>query len=293
MRDAQAVVLGDKIYLGGGNGSEGPLSKLLIYNVKEDSWDVLNTPTHSYSLVVYRSKLVLVGGVDPIHNTVSRQIWVLDENHCWINSHPSMLIERYGASAVSVGNHLIVAGGDKGGTSGRLDVVDVYDGQQWRRVQSLPKTCSRMKSVVHEDVWYLAGGLGQGKKVFYTSLKSLSVTTHSEDEQELVWKTLPDAPLQYSTPVSFGKQLTTVGGLYKSAIYVYSHPIKTWVCVGDLPVAYSFVCSLVLPMTDELVMVGRKSHLGISSHVFRTKVQGKFTGHTFYRQTYVATEFTR
>ena len=290
MRDAQAVVLGDKVYLGGGDGSEGPLSKLLIYDFAKDSWDTLDTPTQSYGLAVYHSKVVLVGGVDPIHNTVSKQIWVLDEKHCWTKCPYSMPKERFGASAVSIGNHLIVAGGDKGGIDGRLDVVDVYDGQQWRTAQSLPKTCSRMKSVVHEGVWYLAGGVGQDLKVFYTSLKSLIAAASCSaaavgDEPELVWKTMADTPLQGSTPVVFGKQLTTVGGLYTSAIYVY-HPNKTWVRVGDLPVAFSFVCSLVLPTTGELMMVGGKSRKEISSHVFRTKIQGKYLQALHYVQVF-------
>ena len=278
MRDAQAVVLGDKFYLGGGDTFDGPSSELLIYNFSNDSWDRLSTPTHSFSLTVYHSQLVLVGGVHPTYNTVMGQLWILDEEErCWINRLPRMPMERFAASVVSYGNHLIVAGGDNGAMFGRLDVVDVYDGQEWRRVQSLPKTCSRMKSVVHEGFWYLAGGVGQGKKVFYTSLESLIATTHSEgDVPELVWQTLADTPLENSTPAIFGKQLIMVGGLYTSAIYVYTHRIKTWVRVGDLPVAYSFVCCLVLPITGELVMVGGKSHYGVSSHVFKTKIQGKF-----------------
>ena len=276
MRDAQAVVLRDKVYLGGGDGPEGPSSKLLIYDFSKDSWDMLDTPTQQYSLAVYRSQLVLVGGVDPFHNVVSKSWWSLDEKLRWTERFPSVPMERFRASVVSDGNHLIVAGGDKGGVFGRLDVVDVYDGQEWRRVHSLPRTCSRMKSVVHEGFWYLAGGVGQDHKVFYTSLESLIASTHSAAVgDDPVWKTLPDAPFQYSTPVIFGKQLTTVGGSYTSAIYVY-HPIKSWVHVGDLPVAFSFVCSLVLPTTGELVMVGGRSRREISSHVFRTKIQGKF-----------------
>jgi len=173
-------------------------------------------------------QLVLVGGVDPFYNGVSKRWWSLDEKHHWTERFPSMPIERFGASVVSDGKHLIVAGGDKGGVFGRLDVVDVYDGQEWRRVQSLPKTCSRMKSVVHEGFWYLAGGVGQDHKVFYTSLELLIASTHSTTVgDDPVWETLPDAPFQCSTPVIFGKQLTTIGGLYTSAIYVYL-PIKRW-----------------------------------------------------------------
>ena len=273
MRDAQAVVLGDKVYIGGGDTPTGPSSDLLIYDFKEDSWERIKTPTQLYSLAVYRSQLLLVGGIVCSHNTVTDKIWVLDKERQWDSSAIlAMSTERVGTSAVGVGNHLIVAGGDKGGLNGRLNVVEVYDGHKWRTVQPLPRSCSRMKSVVDEGFWYLAGGVDQGKKVFYASLEDL--TALESPKQTGVWVVLPDAPLERSTPVIFGMQLTTVGGLYRSAIHAYSHRTRSWVPVGKLPVAYGFSCSVVLP-NGELLMVGGKTHHGISSDVFRTKLQGK------------------
>ena len=273
MRDAQAVVLGDKVYLGGGDAPDSPSTDLLIYDFTEDSWDKLSTPTQWYSLAVYRSQLVLVGGLDPLHNTVTNKLWVLGNKHEWIDSTiPAMPTERFGASAMSVDKHLVVAGGNKGGNDGHLNVVEVYDGHEWRRIQSLPQSCSGMKSVVDEGFWYLAGGEGQGKKVFYASLDSL--TALEGVKQKIVWEILPEAPIERSTPVIFGMQLTTVGGFSKSAMHAYSHCTKTWVHVGDLPVAYSYVCSLVLP-NQELLMVGKKAQAEITLHVFRAKIQGE------------------
>ena len=282
MRDAQAVVLGDKVYIGGGHTPTGASSDLLIYDFKKDSWDTINTPTQSYSLAVYHSQLLLVGGVVCSHNTITNKIWVLDRKKidepedCWDASLiPTMPTERFGTSAVGVGNHLIVAGGDKGGLDGRLNVVEVYDGHKWRTVQSLPRRCSQMKSAVHEGFWYLAGGVDQGRKVFYASFEDL--TAPDRAEQNGVWVVLPDVPLERCTPVIFGMQLTAVGGLYRSAIHAYAHRTRSWVPVGKMPVAYGFSCSTVLP-NGELLMVGGKTHHEISSHVFRTKLKGKSAG---------------
>ena len=278
MRDAQAVVLGDKVYIGGGHTPTGPSSDLLIYDFKRDSWDIIKTPTQLYSLAVYRSRLVLVGGVVCSHNTITNKIWVLDRKEvdeledCWDASLiPTMPTERFGTSAVGVDNHLIVAGGDKGGLDGRLNVVEVYDGHKWRTVQSLPRRCSQMKSAVHEGFWYLAGGVDQGRKVFYASFENL---TAPENAGLKAWEILPEAPFEGSSPVIFGMELTTVGGRFKSAIHAYSNYTKSWVHVGNLPVAHGFFCSIVLP-NRELLMVGGKTHHDISSHVFRTKLQGK------------------
>ena len=273
MRDAQAVVLGDKVYIGGGDTPTGPSSDLLIYDFKKDSCDIINAPTQSYSLAVYCSQLVLVGGVVWSYNTVTNKIWVLDKEYQWdLSLIPAMPTERFGTSAVSVGYHLIVAGGDKGGIIGsRLDVVEVYDGHKWRTVQSLPRPCSRMKSAVDEGFWYLAGGVDQGRKVFYASFENL---TAPENAGLKVWESLPEAPFEGSSPVIFGMELATVGGRFKSAIHAYSNHTRSWVPVGNLPVAHGFFCSIVLP-NRELMMVGGKTHHEISSHVFRTKLQGK------------------
>ena len=70
MCDARAVVQGKKVYMGGGDTAEGPSAELLIYDITKNSWDRINTPTQWYSLVIYRSQLVLVGGVEPAFNAV-------------------------------------------------------------------------------------------------------------------------------------------------------------------------------------------------------------------------------
>ena len=137
---AQAVVLGNKVYIGGGNfGPElASSNKLLIYDFTEDSWDTLDTPTERYTLAIYHSQLVLVGGMYPETGRATNQLWVLDQPNQWTQLLPPMRTERYQASAVSMDDHLIVAGGCVDIDS-LLDVVEVYDRKSWRFVQSLPK----------------------------------------------------------------------------------------------------------------------------------------------------------
>ena len=276
MHGAQAVVQGNKVYMGGGDTAEGPSAELLIYDYTSDFWGRIDTPTQWYSVATYRSQLVLVGGVEPLFNAVMNKLWVLDKGDWNESAIPPMTTERFRSSSVSVGDHLIVAGGDKGGNDGRLDVVEVYDGHKWRTVQSLPQSCSQMRSVVDGGLWYLAGGVGQGTKVFYASLKSLTAT--QKVESKLVWENLPDGPIEHSTPVIFRKQLTTVGGVtgnsFSSAIRAYSRDTKTWERVGELPVTNGFVCVLALP-NGQLLMAGGKTRTEISSRAFRTRIQGE------------------
>ena len=139
-------------------------SSLFVYNITRDSWDTLDTPTEGYALVTYLSQLVLVGGTDPATGWPTNQLWVLNNNDNWTQPHNPMPTSRLGASAVSVGKHLIVAGGF--GDLNSLDVVEVYDGHQWKRAQYLPRACYWMKSALHKGNWYLVGGVDQYREVF-------------------------------------------------------------------------------------------------------------------------------
>ena len=272
MYNAQAVLLGYNVYIGGGSIYSGLSSELLVYDFTKDLWKKLYTPTQWYALTTYHSQLVLVGGRDATTWKTTNQLWVLDEQCQWIQPLPAMTIKRYQASAVSVGDYLIVAGGCGGPCAGDLDGVEVYDGNKWRQIQSLPRKCSSMKSALLEGNWYL---VGQHYEVYHTSLKGLIASSHSEEAgQTSVWKKLPDVPLKWSTPAKFLNQLITVGrGQSGSAIHAYSPSLNSWVHVGDLPVACYSTCTLLLP-TEELLVVGEETQYKLSSLSFRVKVRG-------------------
>ena len=285
MSDAQAVLLRNKEYIGGGACdlfAESPASLLFRYDFTDDSWDLLvETPTEGYVLTTYKSQLVLVGGKDPTTGKISNQLWVMDEQQWdpeqqyWAQPLPPMTTKCSRASAVSVDHHLIVAGGlnDK---LDRLNVVQVYDGHHWKRVQPLPKAGYFMKSALLDGIWYLTGGGEQEKEIYCASIHSLIATTSSKRaKQASVWKELPNVPLEWSTPIVIEKQLAVVGGYtYSSAIHVYSQSTNSWVHVEDLPVACYSTCTLVLP-TGELLVVGGKTKLELLSQAFRAKIEGE------------------
>ena len=273
--NAQAVVLGKKVYLGGGSMNPMLPPRLLIYDFTEDSWDTIDTPTQWYALATYHSKLVLVGGRNLNTKEATNQLWVLDEQNRWTQPLPPMTTKRYKASAVSLGNHLIVAGGQGGSHACPLDEVEMYDGHQWKKVESLPRACTWMKSTLHEGKWYLAGGKRQGNEVYQTSLESLIATSEGAG-QTSVWKKLPDAPLELSATVMFRDQLITIGGgkPLSSAIHAYSPSTNSWVHVGDLPDDCHSTCAVVLP-TGKLLVVGGENESGLLHCPFRADVGSK------------------
>ena len=177
--NTQAVIVNYKVYIGGESINSGSaLSRLLIYDFTKDSWDKLDTPTQWYALTTYHSQLVLVGGRDATTWITTNELWALDEQHKSTEPPPPMKMKRYQASAVSVRDYLIVAGGCGGPYAGDLDGVEVYDGNKWRQIQSLSRKCSSMKSALLEGNWYL---VGQCYEVYHTSLKGLIASSHSEE----------------------------------------------------------------------------------------------------------------
>ena len=260
-------MLKNKVYFGGGfTESRATATKFYIYSPMVDKWATLPSPTRYSALATYNSQLVLVGGM--ASSTVTNQFWVLqDDERTWRQPLPDMPTARYAASAINHHNYLIVAGG-KDSNRTETDVVEVYDGHQWMRTDSLPKCCSSMRTTFHNGNYYLMGGSNQGHSVFCASLQSLiakttqqSLTSLSSDGRKSAWETLLDVPYHYSATTILGAALVAVGGYgssgtHMSSLHMYS-PLTnvSWLHVGEMPVAVCATCTITLP-TGELMVIG-------------------------------------
>ena len=283
MRDAQAVVLNNKVYISPTDvldptGMTGFDSNIIcIYDVSGNSWKEIKSATSQHALAVYNNQLVLIGGIHHTSHALTNELWVLQEE--WTQSLPPMPTKRCNASAVGIGSHLAVAGGHEPGRFSVLpsahvfDTVEIYDGQEWKAAKSLPKPSYRMKSVLQGDTWYLMGGKEQGQEVYYASLMYLIATTNPQIAIP-VWKNLPGVPFENSTPAVFMNELIAIGGKesvdlppqfsalqslqpprFTSKIHAYSTSTQSWVHVGDMPAAYCSTCATTLP-SGEFFLVG-------------------------------------
>ena len=275
MRDAQSVLMGHNVIVGGGwtSGDYTANATVYIYDINRDYWGIHSmAPTYRSALTTYRSQLVLAGGKEVASGRVTNSVRVF-ENGEWCPSIPAMTVARHGSSAVSREQHLIVAGGYS--TVGDYtDIVEVFDGRSWSTAQSLPQGCGYMQSVVYNDVWYVCGGGGQGREVYSAPLQSIVESTR--DTQSTVWTKLPPTPHWYSSIAIFGQQLLTIGGYppHTSAVHVFSPHSLSWPHVGDLPVALHSTSSLTLP-NGELMTLGGNTGLQDSDRVFIGQLEGK------------------
>ena len=130
MHNAQSVLMGHNVIVWGGVASDGHTSDatVYIYDVNRDYWGIHSIASTRWSaLTTYRSQLVLAGGWEVASDCLTNSVHVF-ENGEWCPSIPAMSVARHGASAVSRGQHLIVAGG---GTivGGYIGIVEVFDGR--------------------------------------------------------------------------------------------------------------------------------------------------------------------
>jgi hypothetical protein len=288
--DAQAVWLGDKLYVGGGwtKGSGNDKARLYIHTLTTDTWSHIDTPVYFFALTTYHSQLVVLGGREiefdeySFDEPVTNKLWTLAENNQWREKLPPMTTRRQRASAVEFADCILVAGGEDDSDKCRnIDIVEVYNGHHWAKAQCLPTICYDMKSTVLNGHWYLMGGEGQGREVYYASLDSLVASCRpSEQLLPFVWKRLPNVPHARPSTAVFGNRLMAVGGGYpspSSSIHAYSLHTQSWVHVGDIPDRLDSTCTAVLP-TGDLMVIGGYSNAHIESCVHKASL--KFNGNS-------------
>ena len=273
----QSVLMGHNVIVGGGvtPGDSTADATVYIYDINRDYWGIHSiAPTYLSALTTYRSQLVLAGGKEVASGSVTNSVRVF-ENGEWCPSIPAMTVARRGASAVSRGQHLIVAGGYS--TVGDYtDIVEVFDGRSWSTAQSLPQGYVYMKSVVYNDVWYVCGGTGLVREVYSAPLQSIVESTR--DTQSTVWTKLPQTPHHYSSIAIFGQHLLTIGGggpHTSSAVHAFSPHSQFWPHVGDLPIALHSTCSLTLPNGELMTLGGDTGRIELSDRVFIGQLRGK------------------
>ena len=286
MQHAQAVVVGNKVYVGGGmtTGSEGD-TNIYVFDHTIERPPVTSIPTPGptrwSTLATFDSQLVLAGGtIDSVKAT--NELWALrDDGYTWEQPFPPMPQACWGASAVSSGDHLLIAGGvgsDHPLTT--LDTVQIYSAssKMWVLSKPLPKCCYFMKSTLLDGDWYLAGGRWQYRKIFHASLESLIETSRKKE----IWKSLPDTSRRCCSISACHGQLIAVGGVIYSGpsreIQIYSTKKRSWIDVEHLPHHCDSTCTIVLPMEKiptrppDILLIGGNTHSEYQCHEFSNRV---------------------
>ena len=268
---SQAVVMGEKVYIGGGLDETSGGAQVFQYDPSLDKWSSLppNNVTW-FAMVEFMGNLITVGGL--IHNetAVTGDVYCFNEqSQKWEEFLKPMLSARYYHSAATTQSAVVTSGGFtvKDDVPLPSATVEVYSSEtsQWHTADPLPVPCWVMTSVTIADTWYQLGGNGPQNgmsTVLYAPLTALIQKATSPTQQSAshmsVWKTLPDTPLLGSAAASLSGNLVAVGGYddisVSPAVYNFLPDTNSWVRVtGDLPEP-RYNCTAVLLSTNQVLV---------------------------------------
>ena len=147
---AQAVVVGGKVYIGGG-GAEGSHYKILEYTIEGGQWREIETPVRQFGMAAVNDQVIITGGVNR-GVSLTNQVWVLDSlTNTWTQPFPAMPTARWMTSAVGYKRWVLVVGGH------RKKCVEVLDtkSKQWYTASPLPSDALRPSPTVIQDTLYV------------------------------------------------------------------------------------------------------------------------------------------
>ncbi len=172
-----------------------------------------------------------------------------------------MPTHRYWPSSVSGGSPevLVVAGG-RGSHGEDLDVVEVLLNDHWTTADSLPSSCSNMRSTFHEGNFYFTGGANKEKILFICTLESLLASASNGRTTPLtIWRTVT-TPTGIEAIASYLSNLIGIDDF--STVSSYSNRTKKWIettSEGDGPAKkYNIFIATAVLTTGQLVMANTK-----------------------------------
>ena len=278
MNRPQAVVMGEKVYIGGGlpGDDKHDTFRVFQYDTSGDEWSRLPPcQVVFFAMAQFTGNLITVGGRIVGGGFTGKVYCFRKESQKWEEFLEPMPTGRTHLSVATTQSAIVASGGMTGVRDGKpvpSVTVEVYSSEtsQWHTADPLPVPCGAMTSVTIADTWYQLGGLGADGKslttVLYAPLTTLTQKatspTHQSASHTSVWKTLPDTPLKWSTAASLSGSLLAVGGYNDKippspAIYVFFPLTSSWVRVttGDLPEP-RYACTAVQLSSNQLLVLG-------------------------------------
>ena len=272
---AQAVVMGESVYVGGGEAGH----KVCQCSWRRGVWSTLpECPVRRFGLTQFMGRLTTVGGVDQARSRTACVYEFVSESQRWQESLPPMPTARSSVTVVARPSSspkppaIVVCGGR--GDGGVLNTVEVYchSTSQWHAAEPLPTPLWGLTSASVGDTTYLLGGVDRmyrssSKQCFQVRLDSLidRAASHraSPSQHGSLWTTVRDTPLTDSCAGSMLGSLVAIGGRDSStrspsAVVHLLTSSGSWERVrgGDLPEPRYKSTAACLPSGELMVVSG-------------------------------------
>ena len=277
MTRPQAVVMGEKVYMGGGDTeNDEDDHQVFQYDPSRDKWSRLPPcQVIFFAMAQFMGHLITVGGVMNAGVITGKVYRFIEESQKWEKFLKPMPTARFWPSVATTQSAIVTSGGVTNVRDGKAvpcATVEVYSSEtsQWYTADPLPLPCSAMTSVTIADIWHLLGGFDARNAiltVLYAPLTSLiqkaTSPTHQSASHTSVWKTLPDTPLVRSAAASISGSFLAVGGRRKEmgvsvlpAVYTFPPFTNSWIRItGNLPEP-CYACTVVQLSSNQLLVVG-------------------------------------
>ena len=253
----QRVVVGGKVYIGGG-GAEGGEYKILEYTIEGGQWREIETPVRGFGMAVVNDRVIITGGVDG-ESSLTNQVWVLDRlTNTWTQSFPAMPTARKWSSAVGYKRWILVVGG---WFKKCVEVLNTKS-KQWYTASPLPSNAFRPSLAVIQDTLYVVwekSAVSVSIPMLISGAMSQSQASDSTNEPRATeWQPLQDTPTSNPVITSFHGYLLTVGagGSPSSTISMYLPHNEQWLPVAQLHTPRNGCTCVVLLETEEMMVIG-------------------------------------
>ncbi len=234
VRDVQAVVIGNRIYIPGGQLASGEITNVLeAYDPQRDRWvslEPLPEPRSGYALAAIEGKMYLFGGWDG--ETYRDEVWQYNPDQDTWSIRTAMTIARAFAGATVLEGRIFVVGGRN--ETGKLNINESYtpaeDGTNsnpWSLQAPLPVPYSHMAiSATSNLIFVLTGTETAGTSLLYNN--------NLDSWQQL--ETPLNTTLQNSRSQAVGNRIYILGGQDKDGFSARAYE-------------YQAVYSVVLPLS--------------------------------------------
>lgn len=253
---AQVVVIGGKVYIGGGR-AEGGEYKILEYTNQTGQWREFKTLVSFFGMAEVNKHLIITGGKNKKGN-ISNKVWVLDSvSSTWTQPFPAMPTSRWCPSAVGYKRWVLVVGGYDERCVEVLDTVF----KQWYTATPLFSDAHRPSLTVLQDTLYVVWGCSAVSisiPMLISDAMFQSPTTEASNGPKITtWQPLPDTPTHWLATTTLHHSLVALGGTPASAaMFMYLPQTEQWLQVAKLPNPRHYCMCALLPETEELMVIG-------------------------------------
>ena len=278
MAKAHAVMMEEKVYIGGGTTKRVEY-RIFQYDTSKDEWSCLPPcQTIYFAMAQFERNLITVGGLIPGVGVTGKLYHFKYRSQMWEEFLKPMPTARCQLSVATTKSAIVASGGVtdiRDSKAVLCATVEVYSSEtsQWHTADPLPVSCRCMTSVTIADTFYQLGGSRTDDKAITTVLcapltmliQNATSSTHKSASRMSIWKTLHDTPLKQSAAAILSGNLLAVGGCKKrtasTAVHVFLPSSNSWIraTTGDVPEPCC-VCTTVQLASSRLLVVGGLNH---------------------------------